>query len=81
MGCYQNWRSEILEREYRHTCETKPPPQCIRRISVNTVANEKRLNAWLESNREEIDQNEWLGVGYIHGDINTPDGLWGASLV
>ena len=43
--------------------------------SVNTETNEKRLNWLLESNREEIQKNNWLGAGYIHGDINTPDGI------
>ena len=42
---------------------------------VNTVTNEKRLNGFLASNREELEQNNWLGVGYILGNINTPDGL------
>ena len=27
------------------------------------------------SNREEIERNNWLGVGYNHGDTNTSDGL------
>ena len=43
--------------------------------SVNTATKEKRLNLFLESNREALEQNEWLGVGYIHGVINTSDGL------
>ena len=43
--------------------------------SVNTVNNEKRLNGSLASTREEIGQNSWLGVGYIHGDINTSGGI------
>ena len=43
--------------------------------STNTVANEKRLNGFLESNREELLLNPWLGVGYIPGDLNTSDGM------
>ena len=43
--------------------------------SANTVTNEKRLTGVLESNREELEQNNWLIVWYIHGDINTSDGL------
>ena len=43
--------------------------------SANTAAGEKRPNALLESNREELEGNQWLSDGYIHGDINTPDGL------
>ena len=34
-----------------------------------------RLNEFLESNREGVWRNNWLGFGYIHGDINTSDGL------
>ena len=30
---------------------------------------------FLESNSEELDQNDWLIVGYIHGDMDTADGL------
>ena len=29
----------------------------------------------LDSNREGIEQNEWLSAGYIPGYINTSDGL------
>ena len=43
--------------------------------STNTVANEKRLNGFLESNRGELLLNPWLGVGYIPGDLNTSDGM------
>ena len=43
--------------------------------SMNTVTNEKRLNGFLESNREELLLNPWLGVGYIPGDLNTSDGM------
>ena len=43
--------------------------------SMNTVANEKRLNGFLESNREQLLLNPWLGVGYIPGELNTSDGL------
>ena len=43
--------------------------------SVNTVTNEKRLNGFSESNRGELEKNNWFIVGYIHGGINAPDGL------
>ena len=43
--------------------------------SMNTVANEKRLNGLLESNREELLLNPWLGVGYIPGELNTSDSM------
>ena len=43
--------------------------------AVNTVTNEKRLNGFLESNREELGRNNWLIVGYNPGNINTSDGL------
>ena len=43
--------------------------------SVNTVASKKRLNGLLEGNREDIEKNSRLSVGYIPGDINTSDGL------
>ena len=43
--------------------------------SVNTVTNEKRLNGFLERNRAELERNDWLVVGYIPGNLNTPDGL------
>ena len=43
--------------------------------SVNIAANGKRLNGFLESNREELLLNPWLGVGYIPGELNTSDGL------
>ena len=47
--------------------------------SVNTATSEKRLNGFLEreSNRE-IEQNDWLSVGYMHWDMNTSDGLTSA---
>ena len=35
--------------------------------SPNTVTDEKRLNGLLESNREELERNNWMSVGYIHG--------------
>ena len=35
--------------------------------SPNTAANGKRLNGFLESNREELDRNNWLSIGYIDG--------------
>ena len=43
--------------------------------SVNTGANEKRLNNFLESNRGELENTEWLSIGYIPGGMNTSDGL------
>ena len=43
--------------------------------SSNTVTSGKRLNAFLDNNREEIEKNNRLIAGYIHGDINTPCGL------
>ena len=43
--------------------------------SLNTATNEKRLNVLLERNGEEVSQNRRLSVGYIHGDINSPDGM------
>ena len=43
--------------------------------SVNTVTNEKRLNNFLESNREGLENTERLSIGYIPGWINTSDGL------
>ena len=43
--------------------------------SVNTAAGEIRPNGPLESNREDLEQNSWLGVGHIPGGINTSDGL------
>ena len=42
---------------------------------MNTVTNEKRLNGFLESNREELLLNPWLGVGYIPGGLNTSDSM------
>ena len=47
--------------------------------SANTATNEKRINGFLESNRDELEQNKWLSAGYIHGDINTSD-VWTKSL-
>ena len=43
--------------------------------SSNTVTNEKRLNGFLESNMEYWEENRWLSVWYIPGDINTSEGL------
>ena len=43
--------------------------------SVNTATNGERLNGSLESNLAELGENNCLIVGYIHGDINTSDGL------
>ena len=37
--------------------------------SVNTATNGERLNGFLGSNSEGLEQNNWLGVGYIHGGI------------
>ena len=42
--------------------------------SVNTVTNEKRPIGAPESNMG-LDQNDWLGVCYIPGDMNTSGGL------
>ena len=35
--------------------------------SANTVTNEKRLNAFLWSNREDLGKNNWLVSWYIRG--------------
>ena len=35
--------------------------------SAKTVTNEKRLNGFLESKRDEIEQNDRSGIGYIPG--------------
>ena len=43
--------------------------------SANTAASEKLLKGFLESNSEELDQNNWLSVGFTPGDMNTSDGL------
>ena len=43
--------------------------------SVNTATSEKRINGLLESNKAELEQNSWLIVGYIPGDINATGGL------
>ena len=42
--------------------------------SVNTVTSAKRPNGFLESNKEELDQNDWLIVGYIHGTMSASGG-------
>ena len=42
---------------------------------VITATKEKRLNGFLESNREGLERNNWLIVGYIPGNINTSDGM------
>ena len=34
--------------------------------SANTATNRKRLNGFPESNRGDLEQNEWLIDGYIH---------------
>ena len=33
------------------------------------------MNGFLESNREELLLNPWLGVGYIPGELNTSDSM------
>ena len=33
------------------------------------------MNGFLESNREELLLNPWLGVGYIPGESNTSDSM------
>ena len=43
--------------------------------SANTVTNEKRLRNFSESNRAELEKNDWLSIGYIPERINTSDGL------
>ena len=43
--------------------------------SSNTVTDEKRLNGFLEGNRVELGRNNWMGVGYGPGWINTSGGL------
>ena len=35
--------------------------------SANAVTNEKRLNSFLESNRGELERDNWLSIGYIPG--------------
>ena len=39
------------------------------------VTSENRLNNFLESNREELDNADWLSIGYIPVAMNTSDGL------
>ena len=36
--------------------------------SVNIITNGWRLNGFLERNREELEQSNWLGICYIQGD-------------
>ena len=43
--------------------------------SVNAVTNAKRLHNFPESNREELEKNNWCVIGYIPGEINVSDGL------
>ena len=43
--------------------------------SVNTATSGKRLNNFSESNRGELENTEWLSIGYIPGGKNTSDGL------
>ena len=42
--------------------------------SANTVTNETRLNNFLESNRGELENTDWLSIGYIPGAMNTSGG-------
>ena len=35
--------------------------------SINSITAERRLNGFLESNREEIGINEWSALSHIHG--------------
>ena len=35
--------------------------------SANAVTRGERLNGFLESNREELERNNWLSIGYIPG--------------
>ena len=37
--------------------------------SANTVTNAKRLNGFLESNREELERGNWVSIGYGHGGV------------
>ena len=34
-----------------------------------------RLNGFLESNREELERDNWLSIGYIPGGLDTSGGL------
>ena len=43
--------------------------------SVSAVTNAKRSDGFLESNMGELVRNDWLSVGYIPGDMNTPGGI------
>ena len=43
--------------------------------SANTETNGGRLNGFLESNRGELDRDNWLLIGYIPVGLNTSDGL------
>ena len=43
--------------------------------SPSTVTDEKRLNDFPGSNREELGRNNWLSIGYIPWRLNTSDGL------
>ena len=42
--------------------------------AANTVTNEERLNNFLGSNRGELQNNDWLSIGYIPGGVNTSGG-------
>ena len=46
---------------------------------ANAVTSEKRLAGFLESNRGGLERANCLSVGYIHGDVNTSDGLTDAT--
>ena len=39
------------------------------------VTSENRLNNFRESNRGELDNADWLSIGYIPGAMNASDGL------
>ena len=43
--------------------------------SANAVTDEKRLSNFSGSNRGELENTDWLSIGYIPGRINTSDGL------
>ena len=46
---------------------------------VRKVAKAKRLDCCLESNREELGNDNWMIVVYIPGGVNTSDGLTKAT--
>ena len=47
--------------------------------SAGAVTNAKRLNRFLESDREEIEQNDRRIIGYIPGGLNTAGELANAK--